>query len=231
MTTLVRSAWTHLGGKRATDRPSHCESLTNRCFRQSRVFSPPSDSQSLAVKAQPAVASAVPTLLHSCGPDNIARDVAGVIVDALDGMPRRWLRADVRPKRLNVVYPLWGHDDASATVPMVLGTILVVAARLNVLPCPVNWVSRKAVTRCHYRSQFALQAAATRSATSAQVAKHDAHHGPAITQALPQGIRVGSDQSERHEPPVSLSGNVHIPVTHVRKLYNAKVADVKEMAA
>ena len=73
------------------------------------------------------VATFVPRLFRHCGPTTIARIIALIILDSLDGVLRAWTISHVGVKVLEFI-PTFAHSEAAPAVMFVVRTIFVAAS-------------------------------------------------------------------------------------------------------
>lgn len=126
-----------LQGARRT--PAPIESLTDQPLVQAAFASPVGDRHRASLILDEANRSPVAALFSTRRPPDVARLIAAVVVDSVDGVLAGRSTAQVlkEPLKSTVTQPDGSYPDPSATVVRIVGAVLVAAARDHVDPGPI----------------------------------------------------------------------------------------------
>jgi hypothetical protein len=136
--------------------------------------------------------ASVSALLLSRGPATVLRRVIPFIVDAVNGMRRRWLESHIGQEVVERVQPSTADADAAASVSVVTAGAWVVAPDFHVVPRPVFGrvvaaamsVSKKVIA-IGFGSTVAMEATATSRMSRPKSVRANLDCGPALTFADP----------------------------------------------
>ena len=132
-----------------------------------------------------AISAAVVRLFGVCRPSHVSRLVAFSVIDAIDGVPWRWLLAHISKEGVEGLAPFSTHAYSAGAVPEVTGVVWLVASAKNRQPRTVLWRPRSAVRRIAAAQHVRKQASARLLAAICEVAAERYGPVPAIANAFP----------------------------------------------
>ncbi len=149
--------------QRTFNSPALREPLVYRGSRQARHGQPIRQAERALADRDQTGSGRIATLFRRGGPSNIAGLIVAILVNAFNGMRRRWTRADISQEGLEVA-PLFTDANAAPAVPSVVLVLRIITATAHCGPHLIRegWAtfSRRAVFQQSRGIQFRFQATA-----------------------------------------------------------------------
>lgn len=83
------------------------------------------------------ISPGVPVLLATCGPPDVSRHIASIVVDSVDAVSSRRPGSDVFKECFEGISPFLTHPDTTGSIVPIGTVVLPVAARFHVQPCRI----------------------------------------------------------------------------------------------
>lgn len=150
-----------------------------------KTFAPFRERPSFAVIGHEDGTSRVPGLFREAGPTTVSRFIASIVVDAINGVLRRWARSHVCEEVLERRQPPGAHLNAASAISLVARVVAVTAAFLHCLPDSIFAGPGRAVGLQALPAKVGLVAAATNRVPASQAAGDSNVGRAAIAMAYP----------------------------------------------
>jgi hypothetical protein len=182
--------------------PVASKPVGNGTWRNAYNFGPFRNGHALAIMFNRAIVAFVSILDNRTCPTNIARLVPFIVIDSIKGKTLRAF-ANVFPKRMEVIFPLWAHFYAA---------IKVIAAAFMVRIAPFNRTSPLAVLPSLGVIGYAKPAASAQS--EIEIVGKNRLFRSAVTHAQPKRfvVNASADKSNHSEASKSLADKARLGV-------------------